>query len=205
VTRGGRHDTGRRIQKALDPADDRAGAFAAYGGRRYWGREDPMSGSIALGVVLALIVAARQQAPPPAVSAMPGDPWDGRWSISETTREGQRTLVRRNATASSLAGDSRFPDRVRIVVPLPKGADYTAAADVNRVEALLVDALERDRKAIEVLVLTTDARREFVFYTADVTWAAGVVADLRPKAAPYELHCELERDEPWQLYASFAP
>ncbi len=125
-----------------------------------------MPGSIVGAVVLALITLG-QQSPPPAASASPGDPWDGRWSVSETTREGQRVLVRRNVTAASLAGGARFPERVSIVVPLPRGADYAAAADLNGIETLLVDALERDRKAIEVLVLTTDARREFVFYTSD--------------------------------------
>jgi len=164
-----------------------------------------MPGSIVGGVVFAWIALAGPQSPSPAAPTSPGDPWDGRWSISETTREGQRVLVRRNATAASLAGDPRFPERVRIVVPLPRGADYTAADDVNRIETLLIDALERDRRALEVLVLTTDAKREFVFYTADATRAVRVVAELNQKAAPYELKGEAERDEQWQLFASFTP
>ena len=163
-----------------------------------------MCGSIVGGVVLALVTLG-QQAPPAAVPPSPGDPWEGRWSVSETTREGQRMFVRRNATAASLAGDPRFPERVRVVVPLPRGADYTAASDLNGIEQNLVDALEREKKAIGVLVLTTDARREFVFYTTDADWAARVVADLRPRAAPYELQSEAERDEQWRLYASFTP
>ena len=164
-----------------------------------------MSGSIVAVVLLALIEIVGQQAPPPAASASASDPWAGRWSISETTRDGEAVLVRRNATAASLAGDPRFPERVTIVVPLPRGADYTPADDLNAIETKLVDALERDRKSIGVLVLTTDARREFVFYTADAAWATRVVTDLRPKAAPYEIQSQAERDEPWRLYASFAP
>jgi hypothetical protein len=133
------------------------------------------------------------------------DPWSGRWSVRGVERDGHRILVRCNTTAAAFAGGPRFRERVSISVALPKGADYTPAADVNRVETLLVEALERDRRAIEVLVLTTDAAREFVFYTADASWAAGVVSGLGPQAAPYELRVQTATDPAWERYASFAP
>jgi hypothetical protein len=150
--------------------------------------------SVAGVIVLALVVAQ------PSL-----DPWSGRWSVQEVERDGQRILVRRNTTAAAFAGGPRFRERVSIVVALPKGADYTPAADVNRVETLLVEALERDRRAIAVLVLTTDAVREFVFYTADASWAAGVIGGLRPQAAPYALQVQTATDPAWERYASFAP
>jgi hypothetical protein len=141
-----------------------------------------------------------QAAPEPSL-----DPWSGRWSVSEVTRDGERILVRRNATAAVFAGGRRFRERVSITVPLPRGADYTPATDINRVETLLVDALERDRTAICVLVLTTDAAREFVFYAADAARAAGVVPGVREQAAPYDLLVQTAPDPSWERYASFAP
>jgi hypothetical protein len=163
-----------------------------------------MSGSIVGVFVLALVTVA-QQATPPAASAPPssGDPWAGRWSISETTRDGQSILVRRNATAAALVADPRFPERVTVAVPLPRGADYTPAADLNAIEEHLVDALERDRRAIGVLVLTTDARREFVFYTSDAASAIRAIDDLGTTAAPYELVRHAERDPQWTMYGAF--
>jgi hypothetical protein len=176
-----------------------------------------MSGSIVGGVVLALSIAlavpgsaqtpgapADVRAQPPS-PAPPDDPWAGRWSVREVTRDGQRVLVRRNATAASLAGDPRFPERIRVAVPLPRGADYTPADDLHNVETLLVEALERNRTTIGVLVLTTDTVREFVFYTADAPSATRVIADLLPKAAPYELKAEAATDRRWELYAAFRP
>ena len=160
-------------------------------------------GLAALAVQSAVVTAGRKSAPVPSASA--GDPWNARWSISEATREAKRVLVRRNETAASLVGDPRFPERVTIAVPLPRGADYTPADALHEVEALLVGSLERDRRAIGALVLTTDERREFVFYTADAAWADRIVADLRQKAAPYELRSRTDRDPRWELYTSFGP
>ena len=143
--------------------------------------------------------------PPQAEPGPSLDPWSGRWSISDTTRDGRRILVRRNMTAAAFAGGPRFRERVSITVPLPRGADYTPAADINRVETLLVEALESERKALGVLVLTTDAAREFVFYTANAAWAAGVVRGVQERATPYELQVQTAADPAWERYASFTP
>ena len=152
----------------------------------------------ASGVPDSTAIAAASQDPPL-------DPWSGRWSITEVTRDGQRILVRRNATAAAFAGGPRFRERLSVTVPLPRGADHTPAAEINRVETLLVEALERDRKALSVLVLTTDTAREFVFYSGDAASVSEVVSRVREQAAPYELHVQIAADPAWERYLAFAP
>jgi hypothetical protein len=159
-------------------------------------------GSVAAGLLLAVATVA---APRVDAAASDDDPWNGLWSVSQRTVDGQRLLVRRNTTAASLIAGGKFPELVRITVPLPRGGDYTAASDLNTIETLLTDALERDHRAISVLVLTTDTARDFVFYASDGRWATGVVQALRPKASPYELKVQGSTDRRWELYASYAP
>jgi hypothetical protein len=188
------------------PGRCRAGAFAAFGSYNDVHVRGLCQGRIVPFIFWVILLASLQTTPgAPAPAAPAGDPWEGRWSITESTPNGQRMIVRRNTTAAALIGDRSFAVRVRVVVPLPRGADATAATDLHGVEDLLVDALERDRKAIGVLVITTDATREFVFYTADAGWAERTISDLRARAKPYELQTYAEPDPTWAIYASFSP
>lgn len=134
---------------------------------------------------------------------------DGPWSISHGDFDDRPIIVRTNTGAARLAGDSRFPHRVGVGLPLRKPDERgfpppEEMAALDAMEDKLVLALTAEGTALLVLVITTAGMREFVFYTSAPASVDSQLKRFQQKVETHELQHVVNEDSNWSVYKMFA-
>ncbi len=138
-----------------------------------------------------------------------GCPSESKWSVLQGNHDGKPMFVRRNDSAKQLAVDSRFAYRVGIAIPLVAPNKFGLPSDeeiesLNRIEDELCRQLERDDLAVQVLSITTNGMREFIFYTRDPKTAEQSINNVRTQFSSREIQSYTAEDKEWSLYQEFA-
>jgi hypothetical protein len=136
-------------------------------------------------------------------------PSEAHWSVAKGVRGGKPIFVRRNQSAISLAGHAEYKFRVGVAVPLkePNSDGLPTNAEMeqlNAIEDQLCAVLEKEQESLHVLSITTQAMREFVFYTRSPNGASSAIESLRAQPLTHELQSYVAEDPKWGVYAQFA-
>ena len=136
-------------------------------------------------------------------------PTDTHWTVAKGERDGKPILVRRNQSAISLAGHADYKFRVGVAIPLKEpNSDglpiNTEMNQLNTIEDQLCEVLERQQESLQVLSITTQGMREFVFYTRSPTVATSAIEGLRMQIQTHEIQSYVAEDPKWGVYAQFA-
>ena len=75
---------------------------------------------------------------------------------------------------------------------------------VNTIEDQLATSLEANQDSIQVLSITTNGMREFVFYTQSPEAAKAAISDIGAEYPQYDFQYYIHEDKKWQLYHQFA-
>lgn len=131
------------------------------------------------------------------------------WTVSQGTRVGKPIFVRCNVSAKSLAKHSDYRFRVGVAVPLKApNEDGLPTNDemeqLNTLEDQLCDSLEQQQESLQVLSITTQGMREFVFYTRNPELARNTIEELRATTKSHEIQGYVAEDKKWSVYAEFA-
>jgi hypothetical protein len=136
----------------------------------------------------------------------PVDPAEDAWTVSETTHDGRRLIVRANIAARSLAGDKRLGIKVGLAIPFhTSDPDGMPSPD----EVALLDAAEEhiveelSGHARLVLVLTTNGMREFVAYTGNGEWLPEFDKQLQSSVTSHRVQIDARTDPQWTAYTAF--
>jgi hypothetical protein len=160
-----------------------------------------------LGELLAVIDEVRERKfPPPGGLRL--DP-EGNWNLLRGTVGESAAMMLLNAGLLPYAGHPGY-DR-RLVVSLPfHESDENGMPATEEEFAVVCDlgeqigaALETDQESLLALAITTQGRRDLIFYTSDAGAALERLAPWRTGAQEYELAVDVERDTFWAAYRSF--
>ncbi len=126
---------------------------------------------------------------------------EAKWKLYESPE----MIVRANASASSLVGDSRMPIRVGFALPLRNKSwpDDAEVEELNQCEELLRSEIRNVSTAIQVLAITSEIMREFVFYCSAEADIAALHESVREKVKTHQVHCRAVRDPDWEVYTHF--
>ncbi len=135
-------------------------------------------------------------------------PTEQRWQFFKSHDGEEFALIRLNLAAEELAGHPFYAYRVGVAVPISNPAfndlpDNAAYESLSRIEDLLLDAIERDRQGLMIMVMTMSGFREYTFYTKAPDEVPAALAEVARAAEPYEIQFYVEHDAAWELYESY--
>jgi len=129
--------------------------------------------------------------------------------VLDGEHNGLPLFVRRNDSARELRGHAAYQHRVGVAIPLRQPdanglpmPDEIAA--LNDIEDALASALEAQQDALQVLAVTTNSMREFVFYTRVSTEIEARLKALQKSFPSHELQFYVAEDPEWEGFAQFA-
>ena len=135
-------------------------------------------------------------------------PDESSWSVSEGKHNGHPMFLRRNDSAVALAQHPDFCFRVGVAVPLnapdenglPGGEEM---GQLNAIEDALSSRLELDQQSLQVLTITTNGMREFMFYTRSPDAAQQSINDVKAGTSSHEVQSYIAEDIEWAGYKQF--
>lgn len=132
-----------------------------------------------------------------------------RWSVLQGEHNGKPIFIRRNDSAAQLKGHAEYGYRVGIAVPLlapnEKGLPSNDEMEtLNKIEDALSNAFENQQASLYVIAITTNAMREFIFYTRVPAEIEAKLNTVRPQFPDHELQFYVASDSKWSGYAQFA-
>lgn len=135
---------------------------------------------------------------------------DYRWSILETTYDGDPLLIRLNATAKEWLGHPSLGIRLGFAVPLnaPNEGGLPTSEEnreLNEVEDVILQEFEARTRGVYALALTTGVMREFVLYVGADADIAAIHEAIRQRVTTHEVQCMAVKDPAWDTYTQFAP
>ena len=135
-------------------------------------------------------------------------PLDSRWSVLEGEHEGLPLVVRRTESAKELRGHRAYGHRVGVAIPLrtpdSRGLPTEAEAVVlNAIEDALAGSLESNQDSLQVLALSTNAMREFVFYTRVPSDIEARLKSVQERFPSHDLQFYVAEDANWEGLAEF--
>jgi len=109
----------------------------------------------------------------------------------------------------TLERHAEYKFRVGVAVPLNAPNDEGLPVNdemeqLNALEDRLSAALEHQQESLQVLSITTQGMREFVFYTRSPELAQKAIEDLRAETKTHDVQGYVVEDRRWSVYAAFA-
>ena len=128
--------------------------------------------------------------------------------VLEGEYSGKPMFVRRNESAKRLRGHKDYFHRIGVAIaflrPNETGLPERDEAEVmDQIEDSLCKAFEEDQTSLQVLAITTNSMREFVFYSRDPVILQRLEA-IQHSFPAYQLTSYVAEDRTWDLYQEFA-
>jgi len=130
---------------------------------------------------------------------------DDTWSLGEGKHNDKPLVIRFRQNLLPLAGHPEYPNRLKISWTFrAKTANGMPTPDegneMGTFEDRLVEALEKGNQAILTVVVTNDGKRDWYFYTSDVTETGKRINDMPQEKEAYPVQISVARDEAWDFY-----
>ena len=139
----------------------------------------------------------------------PSYPDEAKWSVHQGEQDGKPLFIRRNDSAKQLSAHPEYAYRVGIAIPLldPNLEGLPTSEEMgslNTIEDQLAGSLEANQDSIQVLSITTNGMREFVFYTRSPDAAQAAISNAGSEFPQYAFQYYIHEDKKWELYQQFA-
>jgi hypothetical protein len=132
------------------------------------------------------------------------------WKIGRSTLDGKPVFIRYRSGIVDAIGHPNYPFQIGIAVPLlnptTEGLTTEEEAEVlSGVEDSLNLTLGENSEAVEVMVITTNGMREFVFYASEwkPEYFEKKVKNVDGKS--HQLQFIMQRDPKWETFSSLLP
>lgn len=128
------------------------------------------------------------------------------WTLSQDVNPASpRYLLRLNQTAKELQSHPDLPYQITLTVPIlapqPDGLPTPEEHDtLGAIEETAIRLFEKDGGSLSVAVVTTEGRKEFIFYTANRERTEAQVERLREAHPSHQIQFKVERDPGWRTY-----
>ena len=142
---------------------------------------------------------------PPLPESVPPGPW----AMVQGSNQGNLLLARVHKGLGTLVGTAAYPFRVGVATRVrATAANGMPTPEENitlqEVEDRLRLALEAEREAILVVVLTTNGVKEWVLYTSDPEATKRRMGAFGPTVSTHQLQMVIREDKNWDVYRQFA-
>jgi len=132
-----------------------------------------------------------------------------KWSILSGQENEKPMVVRRNDSIKHYSENPSFSYRIGIAIPLLEPNEVGLPSEeemkvLNQIEEELSYQLEKDGGSIQVLAITTDGMREFVYYTSNPEVIEQIIYNARRKFSSHEFQFYVKEDKEWSVYKEFA-
>ena len=136
-------------------------------------------------------------------------PLGSKWSVLQGEHEHRPILIRRNDSAKQLQGHPQYIYRVGVAVPFlaPDQHGFPSNDEselLSYIEDALSEKLEHNKASLQVLAITTNGMREFVFYSCNPGIVDDSVRNVRSRFPSHDLQSYIVEDKNWELYGQFA-
>lgn len=135
---------------------------------------------------------------------------NGSWGSLKGEMDGRLALVRVNEGLKGVVGHPAYHHRLILSIAFnsvrPDGLPGTREelAAIDRLEDLYRGALQTEQESLLALVVTTDGRRDLIFYTSNPDEAVKKLQnDLRPLLTTHQTEYLVHVDAKWELYRDF--
>lgn len=141
--------------------------------------------------------------PPPRLIQL--DP-EGDWSILKGSIDESPAFILLNAALRPLAGHPIFDRRLTVSLPFESVDDEGMPADKEEFAAVselgddICESLTEGQESLHALTITTQGRRDLIFYTSDPIAAAQRLNALRAEGLGRPMEVDLEWDTFWMHY-----
>src|SRR5579885_2318471 len=134
---------------------------------------------------------------------------DSDWIGLKGKIAGKLALARANAGLKPVAGHPAYDRRLVVALPfngvrddgMPSTSEELHAID--DLEQRVMDSLQEGQRSLLAVTVTTNGRRDLIFYTADADAALERVAALRAEAGDHDLDTDVRLDTFWETYRNF--
>jgi hypothetical protein len=135
---------------------------------------------------------------------------DTKWGSLKGEMEGRLAVVRVNEGLKEVVGHPAYNHRVIITIAfnatradgMPATREESAAID--GLEDLYRGAFQTEQESLLAVVVTTDGRRDLIFYTSSPQQAIHKFEnDLRPLLRSHKAEFLVHPDAKWELYRDF--
>lgn len=145
----------------------------------------------------------------PLFRKKPAYPQESTWAVLRGEHNGKTMFIRRNESAVNLKGHPEYAYRVGVAIPLVAPNDDGLPSNeemevLNKIEDALSDAFEKQQASLHVLAVTTNAMREFIYYTLVPAEIEARLNTVRLLFQDRELQFYIANDAKWDGYAQFA-
>ena len=134
------------------------------------------------------------------------------WSIAEGKHEGNTMFLRYRKEAKEMAGHPDLPFQIGVAIPLlhpneQKLPTNEEMEQLNSIEDDLVQTLKKDQSVFDVLVITTNNMREFVFYAKEwkPEYYENQVKEVEKRHREHLLQFIMQEDKKWSNVTSLIP
>ncbi len=142
---------------------------------------------------------------PPSLDRFPMD----KWTVAQAATDGKPMILRINAGAKKYVGHPELPAFLGITITFRAPNEHgfpskDETPDLDAIEARLEKDLEATRTGFPALVITTDGKREFVYYVCEREKASAAVDAVRAQSPSHQIIYGFVDDPTWSYYAQFA-
>ncbi len=144
----------------------------------------------------------------PPVGSLPLDP-EGQCQMMQGTISGAPALVLLYVEMQRWAGHPRYDRRLVVSIHFNQVRDDGMAeteeehTEVQEIGERIAESLGEDQQSLLTLEITTQGRRDLVFYSSDAEAALERLEELRPSIWSHSLETAVEYDTFWGAYQSF--
>lgn len=134
---------------------------------------------------------------------------NSKWSILSRQENGKPMIVRRNNSVKQYVANSEYLYRAGIAIPLLESNNVGLPSEeemksLNLIEDELSRQLEKDEISIQVLAITTNGMREFVYYTRNPKIIEQAIYNVQSKFSSHEIQFYVKEDKEWSIYKEFS-
>jgi hypothetical protein len=128
------------------------------------------------------------------------------WTLSQNVNPASGGFILRlNQTAKDLRGHPALPFQfyltIPIVAPKPDGLPTPEEHDgLAVVETAATTLLESANESILVAVVTTEAKKDMIFYSSNTQGVEAKIARLRQDHPSHTFQLEIQRDPNWKVF-----
>jgi hypothetical protein len=135
---------------------------------------------------------------------------DSNWANLKGEIEGELAVIRVNEGLKPVVGHPDYDHRVIVSIlfndirddGMPGSKDELN--EIDQVEDVYRGALQASQESLLALVVTTNGRRDLIFYSSSAPGAINKFEnDLQPLAETHQVELMVHPDENWELYQDF--
>lgn len=132
------------------------------------------------------------------------------WTIGQAVREGMPIFIRTRSGLNEAIGHPNYPFQIGVAVPLltPTKDGLTTNEEgevLGKIEDDLNQILSQKGEAVEVMVITRNGMREFVFYASEWKPEYFEKEVKSVESMGHELQFMMQHDPKWETFQQFSP